>query len=191
MKICTKCKETKELSKFGNSKVGKGGLRARCKVCRKADNKAWREANKERVKANKKTWQQANKEKVRANQKTWQQANPDKQRASVKAWYEANKEQEKVKSKAWKQANPDKCNTYNAKRRSAKLQRTPSWLTTDDWNKINYMYSLAAFMTQQTGIKHHVDHIIPLQGCTVSGLHTPNNLQILTASENSSKGNRY
>ena len=61
----------------------------------------------------------------------------------------------------------------------------------EDLEKIEWFYREAKRLFKETGIPHHVDHIIPLQGKYVSGLHVPTNLQILTASENSTKGNRF
>lgn len=77
---------------------------------------------------------------------------------------------------------------HAAKRRTAKLQRTPAWA---DMAAILAVYVEAARLTRETGIQHHVDHDIPLQGKLVSGLHVHNNLQILTGSENSKKRNRF
>lgn len=74
------------------------------------------------------------------------------------------------------------------KRRAAKLNRTPPWA---DLDAMRAIYAEAQRRTRETGIPHHVDHEIPLQGKLVSGLHVPNNLQILTGSENSKKRNRY
>jgi hypothetical protein len=79
--------------------------------------------------------------------------------------------------------------SYHAsKRRTAKLQRTPRWA---DMDAIREFYAAARRMTEATGVVYHVDHIIPLQGRLVSGLHVPNNLQIIPGTENSRKRNRF
>jgi hypothetical protein len=75
-----------------------------------------------------------------------------------------------------------------AKRRASEICRTPSWA---DLKAIRAIYAQAQALTRATGIPHHVDHEIPLQGKLVSGLHVHNNLQILTGSENSKKHNRF
>lgn len=71
--------------------------------------------------------------------------------------------------------------TYRAQMRALKLQRTPAWSETDE---IIDFYN-------NCPIGYHVDHIVPLQGKTVSGLHVLTNLQYLLASENQSKGNKF
>lgn len=90
-------------------------------------------------------------------------------------------------SLAWQKDNPEKCATKVMKRRAAKLQRVPSWA---DLKAIAWFYEEAARLTKLTGIKHEVDHIIPLRGRKVCGLHVEANLQILQKSPNASKGNR-
>lgn len=79
-------------------------------------------------------------------------------------------------------------NAISAKRHAAQLNRTPSWA---DIEAIRAIYRKARDLTKSTGIEHHVDHIIPLQGRLVSGLHVENNLQILTGHENCRKNNRF
>lgn len=74
-----------------------------------------------------------------------------------------------------------------AKRRAQKLQATPKWA---DLKAIDAIYAEAARLTVETGIQHEVDHIVPLQGKTVCGLHVDWNLQILTRAANRSKSNK-
>lgn len=76
---------------------------------------------------------------------------------------------------------------YETKRNSA----TPKWITDDDMIAMNEIYKEARKLTRKTGIRHEVDHIIPINGENVSGLHVPSNLQILTQAENVSKSNIY
>ena len=168
MKTCTKCKEVRDLAGFSEDAKMRDGLTSRCKICMKATSKAWYKANKEKAKARGKAWREANKEKA-------------------KAWREAN--QETVK--AWREANKDRLIANSAKRRASKLQRTPSWLTSDDFKWIDWHYRHAKVMEARWGEPYHVDHIHPLQGDTVSGLHVPSNLQVIPASENLVKNNKF
>lgn len=77
---------------------------------------------------------------------------------------------------------------YESKKRVVKLQRTPIW---SDLTKIRCIYLEREKISKETGIPHAVDHVIPLQGKNVSGLHVPENLQIITRSANSKKYNKF
>ena len=158
---------------------------------KKAYKKAWYKANKEKIKEKAKAWYEANKERKNAQTRAYYEANKEKHSNLMKAWYKKNKEEHAVRTKAWQQANKDKRNATDAKRRSAELNRTPSWLTKEDWAEIEDIYRMAKRRSEVEGIQYHVDHIIPLQGKNISGLHVPSNLQILRARDNLSKGNRY
>lgn len=68
---------------------------------------------------------------------------------------------------------------------------TPSWLTEEDHEKIKEIYKQRDVLSEETGTIYHVDHIIPLKGVLVCGLHCPENLQILTEEENKSKANKF
>ena len=91
---------------------------------------------------------------------------------------------------AWRKKNSGRVLAWCRERQLAKKQRSPGWLTDFDRLKIECVYSIAAMLTRVNGEAWHVDHVVPLQGKTVSGLHVPNNLQLLRGSENSRKGNR-
>lgn len=85
------------------------------------------------------------------------------------------------RSRAWRKANPRHHLFLTRTAKAAKAQRTPSWA---DLDKIKEIY-----MNCPPG--HHVDHIIPLRGKNISGLHVAENLQYLPANENISKNNRF
>jgi hypothetical protein len=77
---------------------------------------------------------------------------------------------------------------HSMKRKAAKLKRTPAWA---DMSAIQTIYAEARRMCRETGIAYVVDHVVPLQGETVSGLHVANNLRIITESENCKKHNSF
>ena len=149
--------------------------------------KAYSQANREKIGARKKAYYVANKERTNANCAAYRRTNKEK----IVAHYQAYKERIIARKRGYAQANPGKVNAISAKRKAAKLQRTPNWLTVDDYHAIRTLYETAAALTKATGIKHQVDHILPLRGKTVSGFHCPTNLQILTATENRSKYNKF
>lgn len=93
----------------------------------------------------------------------------------MKEYYQKNKTDYKVR---------------NSLRRASKLKATPSWLTEQDKLHFKCIYQVAAMRNKESDILWHVDHIVPLQGENVCGLHVPWNLQIITAEENLAKGNR-
>ena len=80
---------------------------------------------------------------------------------------------------------------YTAARNAGKDLRTPKWLTEDDLLHIKCLYQVAAMRTRESGYEWHVDHVVPLHGKNVSGLHVPNNLRVIPASENCRKSNKW
>ena len=94
----------------------------------------------------------------------------------------------KARAKDWYQANRGRVVEYTAARRADKTGQMPPWA---DRLAIQAIYDKCVEVSEQTGIPHEVDHIIPLNGLKVSGLHIPENLQIITAEENRAKSNKF
>jgi hypothetical protein len=166
MKTCTKCGFIGEFSRFYKQSVNsKDGYQSHCKVCDNARKDAWKKANPEL----------------------------DKQYAKKadSSKYEKSKSTITLRNKAWKKANPTKILAIDAKRRASRLQRTPKWLSEFDLLAIECKYSICAMLNKYGSQKHHVDHIIPLQGKKVSGLHVPSNLQVIPEAVNLAKGNLF
>lgn len=126
------------------------------------------------------------KECMREITRQWNAANAERKRELERKRREANP----TYYTEWRKNNLAKDSARASQRRASTIQRTPKWLTKEDIAEIEAVYEQARVATESTGVQHHVDHIIPLRGKLVSGLHVPWNLQVLTASENASKGNR-
>lgn len=99
-------------------------------------------------------------------------------------------EKVRARNRDWGKRNQAVKLSHNKKRKADKLQRTPAWLNAGHQFELDCIYTYAAALNS-VGLQYHVDHIIPLQGDIVSGLHTPDNLQVITAEENLRKGNKY
>jgi len=94
-------------------------------------------------------------------------------------------------TKEWKQKNKSKVTSSNGKRRANLRNAVPKWLNEDDFWMIEQAYELAQLRSKVFGFKWHVDHVIPLKGKNVCGLHTPYNLQVIPAKENLKKRNFF
>lgn len=102
-----------------------------------------------------------------------------------------NKARLKNYFKQYKTLNNGRVNNTNKKRELAKKHRTPLWLNETALWMIEETYILAALRSKLTGVCWHVDHVVPLQGKKVSGLHVPNNLQVILGVENLHKNNSW
>lgn len=103
-------------------------------------------------------------------------------------YYSAHKEQHRLTNLAWGKLNRAYKAAAWAEYYCAKMKRTPPW---SDLKAIKAIYQLASEMSELTGMKHHVDHVIPLRSQLVSGLHVPANLQVITAQENLVKNDSF
>lgn len=128
-------------------------------------------------------WRKANRKHCLGYERQWREANPEYKAEYNRRWRKANPEY----YRQWVKDNPAAAAAKRAKYRASKLKATPTWA---NQNRITDMYAAARLLTEQTGIAIHVDHIVPLQGKDVTGLHCEANLQLLPADANLSKGNR-
>lgn len=142
-------------------------------------NKAYYNDNRDRLLEQKKAYYNDNRDIILEKQKVYNSENRDSKREYDKDYHSKNREKRLEQRKSYYSENTDKFKAYVAKRRAAKLQRTVEYTDTD---KIKVYYNLT-----EPGL--HVDHIIPLQGNIVSGLHVHQNLQIIDGVENLSKHN--
>lgn len=119
-----------------------------------------------------------------------------------KRYYERNREaviaranarplEEKRKNKkTWEENNPELRKTYTSLRKRRHRNATPPWLTAEQKLVIRNLYLTAMTLTQATGERYVVDHIIPLSNSDVCGLHVPWNLRVITQAENLIKSNK-
>lgn len=134
------------------------------------------------------TWAKANPKKHCAAVHAWQKANPEKIRTAAHTYRKANLEKELARSRTYHKTNSEKYLAHKRTRDAHKLHATPIWACK---KSIENIYAEAHQLTINTGIKHHVDHIVPLKHPLVCGLHVHNNLRAIPAIENISKSNRF
>lgn len=113
--------------------------------------------------------------------KKYYSSHAEERREYARRYRAENPEAVKDTQKRYRSNNPKKLSANNAKRRATKLNQTPKWSET---RQIQEFYE-----ARPEG--YHVDHVIPLKGVNVCGLHVLGNLQYLEALPNLRKGNRY
>jgi hypothetical protein len=156
----------------------------RCVACHKVLQASWYKNNKQQHDARTVQWRKNNPDTVLEYSRNYHENNKERSRE----YYKINKSKINVQSSLWKTQNKDKVVAYTAKGRARKLRANPY----PEFNWVNkFFYQEAKTLEQITGYKWHVDHIVPLQGKTVCGLHVPWNLQTIPANDNLSKSNIF
>ena len=145
--------------------------------------------DKENQKRIAKEWYERNKQLTKDRARARDLANPEQAAARKAKWREENRDKHNAINREWFANNKNKRASYQAKRKATILQRTPAW--DPHAHLIIAKYQLATMLTKASGSVHHVDHIIPLQGRKVSGLHVFSNLRVIPGSDNVKKSNKF
>jgi len=144
-----------------------------------------------------KKYAEANKEKVLKASSNWNKKNKEKMLEATNRYLQKVKDDPDYKAKKaaitrdWAKNNPEKAAELSARKRCSKLKRMPSWLSSEQKAKIRSFYKVAQMMSSAFSVDYHVDHIVPLRGKLVSGLHVPWNLRVIKAEENMGKSNKF
>lgn len=107
-----------------------------------------------------------------------------------KQYYQDHIEDRKAKQRLWSKTNRGTANALAKRYKLRKINATPAWLSESQLLHIKCKYQLAAMLNIHGVEAWHVDHIVPIRGKDVCGLHVPWNLQLLPAKMNMRKGNR-
>jgi hypothetical protein len=177
MKRCSECNLEKDETAFYRAPCYKNGIMSICKECKKNQGAGYRKLNAEKRNSKRRQYYLDNKESCQLK---------------CAEWYKSNIKYAKFKNSEWKRLNPDRHCAAQAKRHAKKLHATPPWLTKNQLQEIQWFYSTAKelqWLSDPTD-PLEVDHMVPLQGKNVSGLHVPWNLQILPKSLNLIKSNK-
>ena len=184
LKTCVHCNQEKSVIDFNVKASARDRLQSRCKTCcgeHQKNNRGYA------TKASARSYQKH--KEIRCQEaREYASENRDQVLSSQRKWREKNRERERLRSRDYSKNNLGKVRAQAARRRTKKLSATPKWA-----NKvfIDEIYDLAQERQEATGIKHHVDHIVPLTSAYVCGLHCEDNLQILTAYKNLTKYNHF
>lgn len=200
MKTCKCCGGSKPFEAFPVNRASRDGRYRLCCECNSAalrarnasetfkeNRAAYLASNRERINAQARESYWRNPEAGAERAKRHREKNRDHLAAAAKAWRLANPEQVKANRDAWFAARPGYVNERGMRRYASKLRQTPAWA---DLAAIREVYALAAEF-KAAGFDVHVDHIVPLKGKRVSGLHVQGNLRVCLAKHNREKSNTW
>jgi hypothetical protein len=176
-RVCRKCGVEKDFGGFKKAQSCLYGISWTCKSCHAKSASLWQKHNPINAKQGWLKYRKGDKGKQVTKRAI------DKYRFSAHGIAKRKEWRDSVLGKSAIRKN-------SAKRLAQELLALPKWLTEDDMFLIREIYELAALRSRITGIVWEVDHIIPLRGKTVCGLHVPQNLQVITRTENRKKNNK-
>lgn len=188
---------------FSKQKSSTDGKHRWCKDCANTAKRDWHAKNKADQNAKSLAYYNENKDELKPKmvenyyenrgarisyKRRYDHEKKDEIRARRLERYSRNKEKFRAQARSWAKENRHKASAANAKRR-ATLARAALNLSDDHKNEVYDIYWLARDLKACTGYDYHVDHIIPLNGKGICGLHVPWNLQILPSHINQRKYN--
>lgn len=188
-KACARCKTEKPRSAFCKDMSQRDMINHTCRECKKGDFAAYLTANRERQSQRAAQYREANLEEMRAKDRSRYAADPGKSAKKCLGWRKRNPQRVNELAAKWKANNKAKVLANVKARKAGQVQACPKWVTREQRSEMRAIYIRSAAISAETGIKHHVDHIVPLRGKTVCGLHVPWNLQVIPAKENMAKHN--
>lgn len=191
MKICSDCRESLPEISFNKRRVSLDGLAYRCRSCDNVASAKWRNENPERNVELKALAYQRRKDHYDSHNKKWVADHKTERNAVSQRYYAKNAEVHRNRVYRWRSENPGASNEIRMRRVSSKLNATPKWLTNEQNIQMRLIYRHAIDCHRVSGQRYQVDHIVPLQGENVCGLHVPWNLQILPSDMNTKKANRH
>ena len=139
---------------------------------------------------------------VRDNETRSKKPKSEASKAAGRRYYEKNKEAVKARANArpkdeinqyrrkHKENNPEYYKALTSVRKRRHRNATPKWISTSQKLAMRQLYLQAMELTNLTGERYVVDHIIPLISDEVCGLHVPWNLRVITQEENLRKSNK-
>ena len=180
---CRTCHQHLPVAQFYKAHIGPNSRRSLCRKCSILATRVWERANPERAKANLKR-SRAN---TAASAGKWQKENRERVTEYMRGYRERNRERIRQINADSRRRNPEVVAAAKVERRSRMRTHVPPWA---DRKAIKAIYLECRRLRKETGLDYQVDHIIPLKGKNVCGLHVETNLQILLGIENMRKANR-
>lgn len=202
-KVCCRCHIEKPISEFYRRAGVPDGHHYHCKQCGAEESKKRREDHPEKMRAWKVAYRKNNQEKVKAARVLSYRKNKATENAVARAYKAAHRAELHAKAfeKYWSapdkaratqlaylHTHPEKARAWRMNRITRERQAMPAWA---DKKAIEAIYRRAVLLTKSTGVPHEVDHIIPLKGRNVCGLHCEANLRVITKQENRRKSNLF
>jgi hypothetical protein len=193
VKTCIRCNCDKPLLLFAKDAQRKDGFSPYCKDCHDAARRASYRGSTDKAahRARVADWRAKNLEKARELSRATHARHSEKRNAASVKYREENREHTRALCRKWAKDNAAKMLLTNADRRAKKHQATPAWAG-DEFDRfvVAEAYDIAKKRTVATGIKWHVDHMVPLRNKLVCGFHCAANISVIPAVENHIKGNR-